>query len=122
MSDVVAKEKKMRKVLTSAGLALAVTAGSLVGGMSFASAQGIQLEIGPNGVRPVDRDRDRDRRGPPPRGGCSEREARAAARDEGLRDGEVIRVTPRSITVEGETRRGRTETMRFANERGCPEL
>ncbi|WP_416223170.1 hypothetical protein [Tianweitania sp.] len=112
----------MRKVLTSAGLALAVTAGSLVGGMSFASAQGIQLEIGPNGVRPVDRDRDRDRRGPPPRGGCSEREARAAARDEGLRDGEVIRVTPRSITVEGETRRGRTETMRFANERGCPEL
>nr|WP_244641371.1 hypothetical protein [Tianweitania populi] len=122
MSDVVAKEKKMRKVLTSAGLALAVTAGSLVGGMSFASAQGIQLEIGPNGVRPVDRDRDRDRRGPPPRGGCSEREARAAARDEGLRDVEVIRVTPRSITVEGETRRGRTETMRFANERGCPEL
>ncbi len=112
----------MRKVLTSAGLALAVTAGSLVGGMSFASAQGMQLEIGPNGVGPVDRDRDRDRRGPPPRGGCSEREARAAARDEGLRDGEVIRVTPRSITVEGETRRGRTETMRFANERGCPEL
>ena len=117
----------MRKVLTSAGLALALTAGSLAGGMSFASAQGIQLEIGPNGVRPVDpdqdrgRDRDRDRRGTP-RGGCSEREARAAARDEGLRDVEVIRVTPRSITVEGETRRGRTETMRFANQRGCPEI
>lgn len=114
----------MRKVLTSAGLALAVTVGSLASGMSFASAQGIQLEIGPNGVRPVDpdrdRDRDRDRRGP--RGGCSEREARAAARDEGLRDVEVIRVTPRSVTVEGETRRGRVITMRFANQRGCPEI
>lgn len=112
----------MRKVLTSAGLALAVTIGSLASGVSLASAQGIELQIGPDGVRPVQRDRDRDRRGPPPRGGCSEREARAAARDEGLRDVEVTRVTPRSITVEGETRRGRTETMRFANERGCPEL
>ncbi|MBS9721326.1 hypothetical protein JYU29_11565 [Tianweitania sp. BSSL-BM11] len=111
----------MHKVLTSAGLALAVTVGSLGGGMSIASAQGIQLEIGPNGIRPVERERERDRRGPPRRG-CSERDARAAARDEGLRDVEVTRVTPRSVTVEGETRRGRVITMRFANERGCPEL
>lgn len=112
----------MRKVLTSAGLAMAVMAGSLAGGTSFASAQGIQLEIGPNGVRPVERERDRDRRGPPRRGDCSEREARAAARDEGLRDIEVTRVTPRSVTVEGENRRGRVVTLRFANERGCPEI
>lgn len=114
----------MRKVLTSASLALVVTVGSMVGGMSLASAQGLELQIGPDGVRPVprDRDRDRDRRGPPPRGGCSEREALAAARDEGLHDVEVTRVTPRSVTVEGETRRGRTDTIRFANERGCPEL
>jgi hypothetical protein len=93
--------------------------------MSFASAQGIELQIGPDGIRPIqrerDQDRDRDRRGPP-RGGCSEREARAAARDEGLRDVEVTRVTPRSVTVEGETRRGRVATLRFANVRGCPEI
>jgi hypothetical protein len=120
---MIAKEKKMRKVLSCAGLALAVTMGSLAGGVSAASAQGIELQIGPDGIRPVQRDRDRDRdRDRGRRGGCSEREARAAARDEGLRDVEVIRVTPRSITVEGETRRGRVQTLRFANERGCPEI
>jgi hypothetical protein len=48
-----------------------------------AGAQDMELRIGPDGVRPVirDRDRDVDRRGPPRMRGCSEREARAAARE-----------------------------------------
>jgi len=110
----------MQKMMASAGLALAVTFGSLGSGASLASAQGIELQIGPDGVKPVQREREPDRRDPR-RGGCSEREARAAARDEGLRNVEVTRVTPRSITVEGDTRRG-VDTIRFANAPGCPEL
>ncbi len=77
-----------------------------------ASAQDLELRIGPDGVRPIVRDRDRDR-------GCSPGEARAAALDEGLRRPQVVRVTERSITVEGYTRRG-PELIRFANRRGCP--
>ena len=68
-----------------------------------------------------DRDRDMDRRGPPRMRGCSEREARAAAREAGLRDPEVVRVTPGRVVVEGFTRRG-PDRITFANERGCPEI
>lgn len=92
-------------------LAMAV----LVAGTAFvapASAQDVELRIGPNGVRPVIRERDRDR-------GCSAREARAAAIEEGLRRPQVVRITERSVTVEGFTRRG-PERIRFANRRGCP--
>ncbi|MBX9466680.1 MAG: hypothetical protein KL839_01865 [Rhizobium sp.] len=81
-----------------------------------ASAQGVELRIGPDGVRPVIRDRDRDRRDR----GCSPREAQRAAAEEGLRRAEVVRVTDRSITVRGFTRRGGPEQLRFANRRGCP--
>ncbi|MCB5205258.1 hypothetical protein LH464_22605 [Neorhizobium sp. T786] len=84
-------------------------------------AQDLGLEIGPNGVRPIIRDNDRDRDRDEGRTGCSPREARAAARDEGLRDPEVVRSTRRSVTVEGMTRRGPDE-ITFANERGCPEM
>ena len=80
-----------------------------------ASAQDMELRIGRDGVRPVIRDRDVDRRG------CGEREARAAARDSGLRDPEIVRVTPRRVVVQGFTRRG-PSTITFANERGCPEI
>lgn len=83
-----------------------------------ASAQGIELRIGPDGVRPVIRDRDLDRRDR--NRGCSPREARAAAAQEGLRRAEVVRVTDRSVTVRGFTRRGGPEQIRFANRRGCP--
>jgi len=82
-----------------------------------ASAQGIELRIGPDGVRPIIRDRDRDRRDR--NRGCSPREAQRAAAEEGLRRAEVVRVTDRSITVRGFTRRG-PEQLRFANRRGCP--
>lgn len=79
-----------------------------------ALAQELELRIGPDGIRPVipGRDRIRDR-------GCSPREAERAAREEGLRRAEVVRVTDRSVTVRGFTRRG-PEQLRFANRRGCP--
>lgn len=82
-----------------------------------ASAQDIELRIGPDGVRPIIRDRDLDRRDR--NRGCSPREAARAAREEGLRRAEVVHVTDRSITVRGFTRRG-PEQLRFANRRGCP--
>lgn len=112
----------MIRMIQATGMAfiMAVTSGlPLVG----ASAQDMELRIGPDGVRPVIRDRDRDyRRGPPPpMRGCSEREARAAARESGLRDPEVVRVTRSRVVVEGVTRRG-PERITFANERGCPEI
>jgi len=112
----------MLKFLTTAGLALAMSAGALTGAVTTAQAQDVQLRIGPDGIRPVipDRDRDRDRYDRRA-GGCSERDARRAARESGLRDAEVTRVTRRSITVEGYTRRG-PDRITFANERGCPEL
>lgn len=113
----------MLKFLTTAGLALAMSAGALTGAVTSAQAQDVQLRIGPDGIRPVIPDRDRDRDGDryDRRGGCSEREARRAARESGLRDAEVTRVTRRSITVEGMTRRG-PDRITFANERGCPEI
>ncbi|TNM65422.1 hypothetical protein FHP24_03890 [Aliirhizobium smilacinae] len=87
-----------------------------------AAAQDVELRIGPDGVRPVirDRDRDRDRDRYSERGrGCSPGEARAAARNEGLRRPEVVRETSRSVTVEGMTRRG-PDRITFAKRRGCP--
>ncbi len=82
-----------------------------------ASAQGVEFRIGPDGVRPIIRERDVDRRDRDR--GCSPREAQRAAAQEGLRRAEVVRVTDRSVTVRGFTRRG-PEQIRFANRRGCP--
>lgn len=113
----------MFKVIQIAGAAITMAASSFVM-TAPAHAQDMELRIGRDGLRPVirDRDRDMDRRGPPPRGrGCGEREARAAARASGLRDPEIVRVTPRRVVVEGFTRRGQ-DTITFANERGCPEI
>ncbi|MGK6312852.1 hypothetical protein [Neorhizobium sp. DT-125] len=107
----------MTKILSRVGLSTALLLGAF-GALSIApaSAQDIQLRIGPDGIRPELRDRDRDYRG-----GCSPGEARAAARDEGFRRPEVVRVTDRSVTVEGWTRNG-PDRIRFANRRGCPEI
>ncbi|MCZ7451092.1 hypothetical protein O8B93_26335 [Agrobacterium rhizogenes] len=110
----------MIKFMKTTGLALGLAFTSFAATVP-AGAQDMELRIGPDGVRPVIRDRDMDRRGPPRMRGCSEREARAAAREAGLRDPEVVRVTPRRVVVEGFTRRGQ-DRITFANERGCPEI
>ncbi|XUY29417.1 hypothetical protein RMR21_020670 [Agrobacterium sp. rho-8.1] len=112
----------MFKVLQITGLAV-VMAASGIAMTAPAKAQDMELQIGRDGIRPVIRDRDMDRRGPPRDRdrGCSEREARAAARASGLRDPEIVRVTPRRVVVEGFTRRGQ-DTITFANVRGCPEI
>lgn len=116
--------KSIKTTGKTAGLALILAMASVAAPIP-ASAQDMELRIGPDGVRPVirdrDRDGDRDRRGPPRMRGCSEREARAAASDAGLRDPEVVRVTPGRVVVEGFTRRGPSR-ITFANERGCPEI
>lgn len=110
----------MLKLLANAGLTAALTLAAVGAGTSIATAQDLELRIGPDGVRPVirDQDRDRDRRG---RDECSPREALSIARDEGLRRAEVTRITRRSVTVEGMTRRG-PDRIVFANVRGCPEI
>ena len=97
----------MINFMKTTGLAIGIALVSFAAPMP-AGAQDMELRIGPDGVRPVirDRDRDMDRRGPPRMRGCSEREARAAAREPGLRDPEVVRVTPGRVVVEGFTRRG----------------
>ncbi|MFF2320436.1 hypothetical protein ACFVTJ_05235 [Agrobacterium sp. NPDC058088] len=107
----------MIKLMKTTGLAIGLAVASFAATVPV-SAQDMELRIGPDGVRPVIRDRDRDM---DRMRGCSEREARAAARESGLRDPEVVRVTPRRVVVEGFTRRGQ-DRITFANERGCPEI
>jgi hypothetical protein len=102
----------MFRILSRIGLAIALSITASGALIAPASAQDVELRIGPDGLRPVIRDRDRDR-------GCSPGEARAAARDEGLRRPEVVRATSRSVTVEGMTRNG-PDRITFANRRGCP--
>ncbi|MGA1830041.1 hypothetical protein [Rhizobium sp.] len=110
----------MFRMVSKFGLAAALSVATCSVFAMPAAAQDVELRIGPDGVRPVIRDRDRDRYGDRDRDrGCSPGEARAAARDEGLRRPEVVRVTSRSVTVEGMTRRG-PDRITFANRRGCP--
>lgn len=110
----------MFRMVSKFGLAAALSVATCSVFAMPAAAQDVELRIGPDGVRPVIRDRDRDRYGDRDRDrGCSPGEARAAARDEGLRRPEVVRVTSRSVTVEGMTRKG-PDRITFANRRGCP--
>ncbi|ARO23026.1 hypothetical protein CO659_21015 [Rhizobium sp. S9] len=88
---------------------------------TIAAAQDMELRIGPGGVGVYDRNRDYDRydrRGPRR---CDPDDALDIARSEGLRRARIVRMSPRSIVVEGMTRRG-PDRMVFANRRGCPEI
>jgi hypothetical protein len=109
----------MKSVTYIVGMAVMLSVGSVGALAQLAHAQDIELQIGRDGLRPVIRDRDRDREFRRDR--CDEREARRAARDSGLRDPEVVRVTERRVVVEGMTRRG-LDRITFANRRGCPEI
>jgi hypothetical protein len=104
----------MNSILTStfAGLSLAC---ALVGATTIpAGAQGLDIQVGPNGIRPVIRDR--DFRG---RDSCNPRDALDAARDEGYRHPRIVRVTDRRVVVEGMTEDG-MDQISFANRPGCP--
>jgi hypothetical protein len=111
----------MVRFISKCGLAAALVLATSGAFIAPASAQDVELRLGPDGIRPVirDRDRDYDRDSRDRRRGCSPGDAREAARDEGLRRPEVVRVTSRSVTVEGMTRRG-VDRITFANRRGCP--
>nr|WP_237358679.1 hypothetical protein [Rhizobium etli] len=90
---------------------------------SFAVAQELELQLGPGGVGIYDRDRHRDRyfdrRYRPTRRACDPDDALDSARDAGLRRARIVRVSPRSVVVQGFRRHGPAR-MVFA--RGCPEI
>jgi hypothetical protein len=88
----------------------------------IAEAQDLQLRVGPGGVGIVDPNRDdADRYDRRRTRGCDPDEALDIARSEGFRRAQIVRMSPRSIVVQGYTRRG-PERMTFANRRGCPEI
>lgn len=90
---------------------------------TIVAAQDLELRLGPGGVGVYDRDRDYDRYDRRDRGrrGCDPDDALDIARSEGLRRAQIVRISARSIVVQGMTRRG-PERMVFANQRGCPEI
>jgi hypothetical protein len=93
-------------------------------GPTLAASQDMELRVGPGGVGIYDPDRDADRDGyyrGGRRGGCDPEDAIDIARSQGLRRAQIAKVSPRSIVVQGFTRRG-PERMTFANRRGCPEI
>ncbi|OWK23307.1 hypothetical protein AJ87_36080 [Rhizobium yanglingense] len=114
----------MRYIFKSALIGLAAL-GCVTISHSFAGAQELELRVGPGGVGIYDRDRDRDRyydrRYRPARRACDPDDALDSARDAGLRRARIVRVSPRSVVVQGFTRRGPAR-MVFANVRGCPEI
>jgi hypothetical protein len=116
-------EELMRKSLQCVLVGLAAISGLTIS-PTIAAAQDLELRVGPGGVGVYDRNRDRDRydgydrRGPR---GCDPDDALDIARSEGLRRAQIVRMSPRSIVVQGMTRRG-PERMTFANRRGCPEI
>lgn len=111
----------MQKSLQLALAGLAVISGISILPTS-ALSQDLELRVGPGGVGVYDRDRsERYERGPRGPRGCHPEEALDIARSEGFRRAQVVRVSSRSIVVEGFTRRG-PDRMTFANRRGCPEI
>jgi hypothetical protein len=125
----------MTHILTKTVLAAAIGLGSLAMAPAAALADGFYFGIESGGGprhhfdndRPMGPPRDDfygrpHRRPPPPMGGCSDREALRQAWRMGLDQPEVVRVTPRSVVVEGEGRHHRIVQMRFANFPGCPPM
>ncbi|MFJ6327093.1 MULTISPECIES: hypothetical protein [unclassified Rhizobium] len=116
----------MKQLLAKLGVAAAIAVTALSGTADFASAQNLDIYVGPGRHRPPPPDYDRppppryDRRGYDRRG-CDPRDALDVARSYGLRRARVVDVTPRRVIVDGFGRRG-PDTMMFANVRGCPLL
>jgi hypothetical protein len=112
----------MRRSIQLAIAGLVALAGSGITPIA-AVAQDMELRVGPGGVGIYDRNRDPDGYSQPDRGprGCDPEDALDIARDEGLRRAQIVRVSPRSVVVQGMTRSG-PERMTFANRRGCPEI
>ncbi|MDL2397431.1 hypothetical protein [Rhizobium mayense] len=108
----------MKELLAKLGIAAAIAVTALSGTAEYASAQGVDVYIGPGYHRPPPP----DYYAPPPRydrRGCDPREAMDVARSYGLHRARVVDVTPRRVIVDGFGRRG-PDTMMFANVRGCP--
>jgi hypothetical protein len=121
----VSLEGDMKKqFLSKLGIAAALAASAFSVTVTNASAQNLDIYVGPGYHRPPPPDYGR----PPPgygggygRRGCDPRQAEDIARDYGLRRARVSDVTPRRVIVDGFSRRG-PDTMVFANVRGCPVM
>ncbi len=114
----------MKLILAKAALAAAVVASSFSSMVAPASAQNLDVYVGPGHHRPPPPDYYGRPPMPPPgfRGrGCDLRQAEGIARDYGLRRARVVDVTPRRVVVNGFSRRG-PDTIMFANVRGCPMM
>jgi hypothetical protein len=114
----------MKQLLSKLGIAAALAASAFSVTVTNASAQNLDIYVGPGYHRPPPPDYGR----PPPgygggygRRGCDPRQAEDIARDYGLRRARVSDVTPRRVIVDGFSRRG-PDTMVFANVRGCPVM
>lgn len=106
----------MSRMLSIASLGLALAGSLFVGSATIASAQNLDIQVGPHGIRPVIRDQDEG-----DRDACNPREAMAAARDDGYHHPRIVRVTDRRVVVEGMTDDG-LDRISFANRPGCPEI
>ncbi|EPE96183.1 hypothetical protein [Rhizobium grahamii] len=96
---------------------------SLIGVNSPSIGQDLEFRVGPGGVGIHDRNQDPGRNWSDRAGGrrCDPDDALDNARDAGFRRAHVVRISPRSVVVEGMTRRG-PDRIIFANVRGCPEV
>lgn len=110
-------------VLKRIAISSALVASSVVGFMSPSIAQDLEFRVGPGGVGIHDRNNDRhgDWSDRGSRRRCDPDDALDNARDAGFRRAHVVRISPRSVVVEGMTRRG-PDRIIFANVRGCPEV
>ncbi|MBY5407135.1 hypothetical protein HFO98_01345 [Rhizobium leguminosarum] len=97
----------MTHFLTKASLAALLALCSIPATVSTAAAAGPQTSfiVEAQYLRPIR--------------GCSPMHAARKARDFGLRDARITRMSPRVVVVAGRDRRG-WDRITFANVRGCP--